>query len=121
MLKVDTSRKHVELVSGNGINAYCAPESVVSILWKAFEIWHSFQKYVGKKSLPEVWPPTVKTDTAFSNSSPRSTDQHPEERIYLLLEYNRKMKVCMLLNSTFGSISILCFKLSAVAQGQALT
>lgn len=84
---------------------------MVSILWKAFEIWHSFQKYVGKKSLPEVWPPTVKTDTAFSNSSPRSTDQHPEERIYILLEYDRKMKVCILLNSTFGSIYILCFKL----------
>lgn len=97
---------------------------MVSILWKAFEIWQSFQKYVGgkkkKKSLPEVWPPTVKTDTAFSNSTPRSTDQHPEERIYILLEYNGKMKVCMLLNSTFDSIYILCFKLSAAAQGQAL-
>lgn len=35
MLKVDTSRKHVELVSGNGINAYCAPESVLLLKKKA--------------------------------------------------------------------------------------
>lgn len=39
MLKVDTSRKHVELVSGNGINAYCAPESVLLLKKKPLMVW----------------------------------------------------------------------------------
>lgn len=79
------------------------------ILRKPSEIWRSLPKYVGKKSLPEVWPPTVKTDSAFSSSSPASADQHPEERIHILLENSRTMKVCMLLDSAFGNVYVCCF------------